>query len=92
LCAQAAREADLLLWDGGNNDFPLVQPDLHIVLVDALRPGHETRYHPGEAVLRMADIVVVAKADMAPASGVQELMERLRAICPQAYLVRGGSP
>lgn len=92
IVAQAAQEADLLLWDGGNNDFPLVQPDLHIVLVDALRPGHETRYHPGEAVLRMADIVVVAKADMAPASGVQELMERLRSLCPQAHLVRGGSP
>jgi predicted GTPase len=92
IVAQASQEADLLLWDGGNNDFPLVQPDLHIVLVDALRPGHETRYHPGEAVLRMADIVVVAKADMAAASGVQELMERLQSLCPQAYLVRGGSP
>ncbi|MEB3312678.1 MAG: cyclic 2,3-diphosphoglycerate synthase [Cyanobacteriota bacterium] len=92
IVAQAAQEADLLLWDGGNNDFPLLQPDLHIVLVDALRPGHETGYHPGEAVLRMADIVVVAKADMAPASAVQELMVRLRSLCPQAPLVRGGSP
>src|SRR5581483_7756627 len=56
---RAEAEADVILWDGGNNDFPFVRPDLLIVLVDPLRPGHETTHHPGEAVLRMADIVVV---------------------------------
>jgi len=59
IAARAAAEADIILWDGGNNDFPFLRPDLHIVLVDPLRPGNETSHHPGEAVLRMADIVVV---------------------------------
>jgi predicted GTPase len=68
---RAQGDADLLLWDGGNNDFPFVRPDLHVVLVDPLRPGHETSHHPGEAVLRMADIVVVAKVDAAGASPVR---------------------
>ena len=91
IVARAQGEADLILWDGGNNDFPFLRPDLHIVLVDALRPGHETSYHPGEAVLRMADIVLVAKADAAPA-GVARIAESVRAANARARLVRGGSP
>ncbi|UCE85973.1 MAG: GTPase [Deltaproteobacteria bacterium] len=90
--ALAEAEADLILWDGGNNDFPFVRPDLHIVLVDPLRPGHETTHHPGEAVLRMADIVVVAKADAAADADVQAVAEAARAVCPGAPIVRAGSP
>lgn len=92
IAAQAAAEADLILWDGGNNDFPFLRPDLHIVLVDPLRPGHETSHHPGEAVLRMADVVVVAKVDAAAAADVQRVTETVRSINPRAILVRGASP
>ncbi len=89
---QAAAEADLIIWDGGNNDFPFLRPDLHIVLVDPLRPGHETSHHPGEAVLRMADIVVVAKVDAAAAADVQRVVETVQTVNPQATVVRGASP
>jgi predicted GTPase len=92
IVAQAATEADLILWDGGNNDFPFLRPNLHIVLVDPLRPGHETSHHPGEAVLRMADVVVVAKVDAAAAADVQRVIETARSINPNATLVRGASP
>jgi predicted GTPase len=92
ITTQAAAEADLILWDGGNNDFPFLRPDLHIVLVDPLRPGHETSHHPGEAVLRMADVVVVAKVDAAATADVQRVIETVRRINPLATLVRGASP
>ena len=59
----AGAEADVLVWDGGNNDFPFVRPDLHLVVADALRPDDAAGYHPGEAVLRMADVVVVSKVE-----------------------------
>jgi predicted GTPase len=62
---QAQEEADVVIWDGGNNDLPFFRPDLHIVVVDPLRPGHELLYHPGETNVRMADIVVVNKVDAA---------------------------
>jgi predicted GTPase len=65
IVAEAEREADVIVWDGGNNDFPFLRPDLHIVMVDALRSGQAAAYHPGEAVLRMADVVVVNKVDAA---------------------------
>jgi predicted GTPase len=92
IVAQAAAEADLILWDGGNNDFPFLRPDLHLVLVDPLRPGHETSHHPGEVVLRMADVVVVAKVDAAAAADVQRVIETAQSINPRATLVRGASP
>jgi len=88
----AVEDADLLLWDGGNNDFPFVRPDLHIVLADALRPGQETTHHPGEAVLRMADIVVIAKSDAAPRADVTRVEAAVRRINPRARRVRGASP
>ena len=66
ILAQAEQEADVILWDGGNNDLPFYAPDLHIVLADPLRPGDEAGYHPGEANVRMADVVVVNKCDSAP--------------------------
>lgn len=89
---QAGRESDLILWDGGNNDFPFVRPDLHIVLVDPLRPGHETAFHPGETVLRMADIVLVAKADAAEPGAVQQVIASARRANPRAAIVRGSMP
>jgi predicted GTPase len=92
IVAQAEAEADVILWDGGNNDFPFIQPDLHIVLVDPLRPGNETTHHPGEAVLRMADIVVVAKANSASDADIQRVTESARKINPAATVVRGASP
>lgn len=87
----AERDAEVILWDGGNNDFPFLRPDLHIVLVDALRPGHETAYHPGETCLRMADIVVIAKANAAEVAAVEALDRSLRALRPEAPIVRAAS-
>ena len=92
IVAQAEGEADLLLWDGGNNDFPFLHPDLHIVLVDPLRPGHETTHHPGEAVLRMADIVLVAKTNSASDAHIQEVTETVRQINPEGTIIRAASP
>jgi len=89
---RAEREADLIVWDGGNNDFPLLRPDLHIVMADALRPGQAAGYHPGEAVLRMADVVVVNKVDAAPAGNVRAVIDEVRAVNPGATIVRAASP
>ena len=88
---RAALEADLLLWDGGNNDFPFIRPDLHIALVDPLRAGHETSHHPGEVVLRMADIVVVAKVNAAAAADIQRVEASVRRINPKAAISRAAS-
>ena len=88
----AGAEADVILWDGGNNDFPFLRPDLHIVLVDPLRPGNETTHHPGEAVLRMADIVIVAKVNSASDADIQQVTENARRINPDATVIRGASP
>jgi predicted GTPase len=90
--ALAQSAADVILWDGGNNDFPFIQPDLHLVLVDPLRPGHETTHHPGEAVLRMADVIVVAKSDAASPENVRQVMHNARHINARAAMVRAGSP
>jgi predicted GTPase len=92
IVAQAEQEADLIVWDGGNNDFPLVRPDLHIVMTDALRPGQADGYHPGEAVLRMADVVVVNKVDAARAGSVQVVVDEVRALNPHAAIVKAASP
>jgi predicted GTPase len=87
----AAGECDLILWDGGNNDFPFLRPQLLVVLVDPLRPGDETRYHPGEAVLGMADVVVIAKANSATPDAIAAVAETVRAVNPHAPVVRGAS-
>ena len=89
---QAEQEADIILWDGGNNDFPFIQPDLHLVLVDPLRPGDETTHHPGEVVLRMADIAIVAKIDSAADADVQKVIDTVKRVNPKAVIVRGTSP
>ena len=87
----AEKEADIILWDGGNNDFPFVRPDLHVVLVDPLRSGHETTHHPGEAVLRMADVVIVAKSNTASAADIHRVSETARALAPAATVIIGAS-
>lgn len=88
----AESESDLILWDGGNNDFPFIKPDLHIVLVDPIRPGHETTHHPGEVVLRMADIVVVAKVNAAASADIQRVEDAVRIVNPNATVIRAASP
>ncbi len=92
IAEQAASEADLLIWEGGNNDFPFLKPDLHIVLTDPLRPGHELSYHPGEAVLRMADVAVIMKTDVAEPAAVQRVLDHIRRLNPRAGIVRAASP
>lgn len=89
---QAEQEADLILWDGGNNDFPFIQPDLHLVLVDPLRAGDETTHHPGEVVLRMADIVIVAKVNAAATADIQQVEATARQVNPKAVIARAASP
>ena len=90
--SEAEKEADIILWDGGNNDFPFIRPDYHIVLADALRPGQETTHHPGETVLRMADVLVIAKTDTAPEQDTARVAAALNAINPAAPIVRAASP
>jgi predicted GTPase len=92
ILAAAESEADILVWDGGNNDTPFLRPDLHIVLADALRPGHETFYWPGEANLRMADVVVIAKCDAAKPADIEAVRLACRQAAPGAKILRGGSP
>ncbi len=92
ILAAAEKEADVLVWDGGNNDFPFIRPDLHLVIVDALRPGQATAYHPGETVLRMADVVVVNKVDAAASADVQHVTDEVREANPRATVVRAASP
>jgi predicted GTPase len=92
ILAAAEQEADVILWDGGNNDTPFVKPDLHIVIVDPHRPGHELRYHPGETNLRMADVCVVNKVDSAAPEGVEAVLASIRGTNPLAQVVRAASP
>ena len=89
---KAEEEADVIIWDGGNNDLPFYKPDFHIVVVDPHRPGHELRYHPGEANLRMADAVVINKIDTADSAGINTVLGNIRAVNPSAIVVRGASP
>lgn len=85
---EAEGEADLLLWDGGNNDTPFLEPDLHITLVDPHRAGHETRYYPGETNFLMADVLVVNKVDTADPADVERVMESCRRHNPDARIVK----
>ena len=89
---QAEEEADVVIWDGGNNDFPFFDPDLMIVVADALRPGHELHYHPGEANLRMADVVVINKVDTAEAHNVEQVLANVEGANPTARVVFAKSP
>jgi predicted GTPase len=89
---QAESEADVIVWDGGNNDFPLFRPDLLIVVLDPLRAGHELHYHPGETNLRMADVVVVNKVDSAGADALERVLADIAFANPTATVVRAASP
>jgi predicted GTPase len=90
---QAAQaDADILIWDGGNNDFPFIRPDLLIVVADALRPTQVDTHHPGEAVARMADVLLINKADAARPEDAAALTGRLRAVNQRATILRGFSP
>jgi predicted GTPase len=87
----AEKEADVILWDGGNNDTPFFKPDLHIVVVDPHRPGHEIRYHPGETNLRMAQVVIVNKIGNAPPAGIEQVLSNVAGFNPAATVVKADS-
>ena len=89
---QAEKEADVVLWDGGNNDLPFYKPDMHIVVADPLRVGDELSYFPSEANLRLADVVVINKIDTASAEAVFELRDNIRSVNPKALIVDAASP
>ena len=88
---KAEKEADVILWDGGNNDLPFYKPDLQIVVVDPHRPGHELLYYPGEANLRMADVVVINKVDTASPENVEIVRKNVKLARPQAKIVEAAS-
>jgi predicted GTPase len=89
---QAEQEADVVIWDGGNNDFPFYAPDLLIVVADPLRPGHELLYHPGETNIRMADVVVINKVDSAEAHNVEQVIANVESVNPMAKVIFAKSP
>src|SRR5918911_1730533 len=88
----AEDQAYVVLWDGGNNDTPFIKPDVHIVVVDPHRPGHELRYHPGETNLRMADVCVVNKVDSAPQEGIDAVLDSIHDHTRDADIVLAASP
>lgn len=85
---EAEAEADVIIWDGGNNDLPFIKPDLHIVITDPHRPGHEITYHPGEANLRMADVVIINKVDTAAQKNVEYVRNNIEHVNPKATIIR----
>ncbi|MEZ5272755.1 MAG: hypothetical protein R2694_10675 [Ilumatobacteraceae bacterium] len=89
---QAEAEADVVLWDGGNNDFAFFRPDVTVTVLDPLRPGHELSFHPGEVNLRMADIVVVNKVDSAAPAAVADVVANVHRVNHSAMVVRTASP
>jgi predicted GTPase len=88
----AEQEVDIVLWDGGNNDFPFYVSDLQIVVADPHRPGHESAYYPGETNVRMADVFVINKVDTADSENVIKVRENLRRLNPNAIVIEGASP
>ncbi len=89
---EAEKEAEIILWDGGNNDFSFYVADLEIVVVDPHRAGHELLYHPGETNLRRADVLVINKMDTAPQEKIQVVLENIRKVNPKATIIRAHSP
>jgi predicted GTPase len=89
---QAEQEADIVLWDGGNNDLSFYKSDLHIVVADPHRPGHELSYHPGETNLRMADVVVINKIDTADLEHITKVRDSIMKVNPDATVVEAASP
>ncbi len=88
---EAEKEADVIVWDGGNNDMPFYKPDLSIVVVDPLRPGHEISYYPGEVNFRMADVIVINKVDSAYPEDVEEVLDNIREYNPKAEVILAAS-
>jgi predicted GTPase len=89
---EAEQEADVIVWDGGNNDLPFYKPDLNIVVADPHRAGHEVTYHPGETNLRMADVVIINKVDTADPKKVEQVKESVKTINPNAIVLDAASP
>ena len=89
---EAEKEADVILWDGGNNDFPFYKSDLEIVVVDPHRAGHELLYYPGETNFRRAQVIVINKMDTAPKEGVDKILENIKAYNPGAIVIKADSP
>jgi predicted GTPase len=83
---------DIILWDGGNNDFPFYKPDLNITIVDPHRPGHELNYYPGEVTLRLADVVIINKIDTAGPEGIQQVRQNIAKVNPTAVVIDAASP
>lgn len=92
ILAEAEQEADVILWDGGNNDLPFYRPDIHIVVADPLRVGNELAYYPSEANLRMADVVILNKIDSADLASIERLRQNIRSVNPTARLIDAASP
>lgn len=92
ILAAAEKEADVILWDGGNNDLPFYKPDLHIVVTDPLRPGHEESYHPGATNLRTADVVIINKVDTAEPDAVERVKDNIIKANPKAIIIEAESP
>ena len=89
---EAEQEAEIILWDGGNNDLPFYEPDLMITIVDPHRPGHELKYHPGEANVRLADVVIVNKVDTALRENIDTVIDNVRSVNPLAQIIECRSP
>jgi predicted GTPase len=89
---EAEQEADIILWDGGNNDFAFVKPDLYVTVADPHRPGDGLNYYPGEVNLRLADVVVLNKVDSADRAGIEAELMNVRSVNPDAQIVMGASP
>ncbi len=89
---QVELEADIILWDGGNNDLPFIRPDYHITVTDPLRAGDEVTYYPGEINLRRADAVIINKIDSADPDDIEEVRENIRSVNPSAMIIEAASP
>ena len=87
----AEKEADIILWDGGNNDIPFYKPDLHITVADPHRPGHEVRYYPGETNMRMAQVIIINKIGTASFGGIEEVRKNIRSLNPSATVIEADS-
>ncbi|MFH1748125.1 MAG: cyclic 2,3-diphosphoglycerate synthase [Planctomycetota bacterium] len=92
ILAEAEKEADVILWDGGNNDMSFYKPDLYITVVDPHRPGHERRYYPGETNLHMADVIVVNKMSTAEAADIEVVLKNIAEVNPGATVIKANSP
>src|SRR5690606_4698564 len=92
ILAAAEEEADVIVWDGGNNDFSFIRSDLYITVADPHRVGHEMSYHPGETNLRMADVIIINKVDSAPPASVEQLQTTIAQANPRAAVIAAASP